>query len=48
MQRIYFPALSVLLYLIALTQSKAADWPQWRYDEGHGAVTPQELPEQMH
>ena len=48
MERIYFPALSVLLYLIALTQSKAADWPQWRYDEGHGAVTPQELPEQMH
>ena len=48
MRGIYFPALSVLFYLVILTQSKAADWPQWRYDEGHGAVTPQELPEQMH
>ena len=26
----------------------AADWPQWRYDAGRGAVTPHALPEQLH
>jgi outer membrane protein assembly factor BamB len=26
----------------------AGDWPQWRYDAGRGAASPEELPEQIH
>jgi len=26
----------------------AGDWPQWRYDAGRGAVTPDALPESLH
>ena len=29
-------------------QLLATDWPQWRYDAGHGAVTPHALPEKLH
>jgi len=24
--------------------SSASDWPQWRYDSGHTAVSPEQLP----
>ena len=41
---------SVLLGVIASSGHLAAagDWPQWRYDAGHGAVTPHALPDQLH
>jgi hypothetical protein len=26
----------------------AADWPQWRYDAGRTAASPQELPAELH
>ncbi len=41
--------ISALLAATALTGKVfAADWPQWRYDAGHGAVTPHALPEVLH
>ena len=40
--------IAALLATIASTgQIVAADWPQWRYDAGHGAVTPHPLPEEL-
>ena len=40
------------IFLAALVGSlhftRAADWPQWRYNSGHGAVTPHALPKQLH
>ena len=41
---------SVLLGVITSSGYLAAagDWPQWRYDAGHGAVTPHALPDQVH
>ncbi|HYW80215.1 MAG TPA: PQQ-binding-like beta-propeller repeat protein, partial [Thermoguttaceae bacterium] len=43
------------LFLTSCLQSEspigtasAGDWPQWRYDAGRGAVTPDALPEQLH
>ncbi|SVB68104.1 uncharacterized protein METZ01_LOCUS220958, partial [marine metagenome] len=42
--------LSVLSSVIASTGClvAAGDWPQWRHDAGHGAVTPHALPKHMH
>jgi outer membrane protein assembly factor BamB len=37
-------ALSGLLSLAAT----AGDWPQWRYDAGRTAATPEELPDELH
>jgi len=28
--------------------AKAADWPMWRYDTGHTAASPHDLPEKLH
>ena len=40
------------IILAALVSSlhftRAADWPQWRYNSGRGAVTPHALPKQLH
>jgi outer membrane protein assembly factor BamB len=41
--------ISALLATTVLTgEVAAADWPQWRYDAGHGAVTPHALPDELH
>ncbi|SVC04652.1 uncharacterized protein METZ01_LOCUS257506, partial [marine metagenome] len=42
-----FPALFTVVYSMCHLAT-AADWPQWRYDAGHGAVTPLALPDQLH
>ena len=34
--------LAILFFLVP-TQLMAGDWPQWRYDAGRGAVTPEQL-----
>ncbi len=42
----------VLVYALAavflLAPVEAADWPQWRFDAGRTAVTPHELPADLH
>ena len=47
MRGIFFPALLVIFSCICHL-TPAADWPQWRYNSGHGAVTPHALPKQLH
>ena len=48
MRSILFPALPVLFHFLMLNPAVAADWPHWRFDAGHGAVTPHALPDEMH
>ena len=36
------------LLLLSTLSAIAADWPQWRYGPGRGAVTPQKLPDSLH
>jgi len=39
----------ILIVLYCSMQSVwAVDWPQWRFNVGHGAVTPHALPKQLH
>ena len=38
----------IVALLVSLQIGWATDWPQWRYDAGHGAATPHALPKQMH
>ena len=42
-------SLTCLASLLCFTASTSAgDWPQWRYDAGRGAATPEELPAELH
>ena len=38
----------IVALLVSLQIGWATDWPQWRYDAGHGAATPHALPKHMH
>ncbi len=38
----------VILGLLLGTDLFGADWPQFRYDAGRTAASPEELPEQLH
>ena len=38
----------IAIVLIYPHFGRGADWPQWRYGAGHGAVTPDALPQQLH
>ena len=41
--------LGILMVLFCSVQlGWADDWPQWRFNAGHGAVTPHALPQKMH
>ena len=37
-----------LLFLASGSLLPAGDWPMWRYDAGHTATSPDDLPEQLH
>ena len=42
-------SLRVVTFLLLIAQSAtASDWPMWRYDAGHTASTPHELPAELH
>ena len=36
------------LFLLLPLALSAADWPQWRFGPGRGAITPHELPAKLH
>ncbi|MBC8872592.1 MAG: PQQ-binding-like beta-propeller repeat protein [Planctomycetes bacterium] len=38
----------VLLVFVTAVNLWAGDWPMWRYDAGHTAVSPDELPDELH
>ncbi|NUQ62281.1 MAG: PQQ-binding-like beta-propeller repeat protein [Pirellulales bacterium] len=40
------PILVLLVSFVAV--ASAGDWPQWRFDAGRGAATPEELPAELH
>jgi len=40
--------LAGLLLCLAPAELEAGDWPQWRYDAGGGAASPDELPAELH
>ncbi len=42
-----FPPFACTL-LLSLVWASAADWPQWRYDAGHTAHSPEQLAEDLH
>ena len=43
-----WPLLTVAILCVALSQLSAADWPQFRYDAGHTAASPEALPDELH
>ncbi len=43
-----WPFLTVVIVGMALSQLSAADWPQFRFDAGHTAASPDSLPTEMH
>ena len=49
-QAIRVVAVTLAAWLAALSASclLAGDWPQWRYDAGRGAASPDELPKDLH
>ncbi len=49
-QAIRVVAVTLAAWLVALSASclLAGDWPQWRYDAGRGAASPDELPQDLH
>ena len=44
----WFGNVMLLLAACHASSAGAGDWPQWRYDVGHGASTPDELPRELH
>ena len=45
------PRASILLalcFVFPASVVQAADWPMWRYDSGHTASSPEELPDDLH
>ena len=44
-RRIVITSLAVMFFAAA---SPGEDWPCWRYDAGHTAATPEELPKKLH
>ena len=43
----WFGNVMLLLAACHVFSAGAGDWPQWRYDVGHGASTPDELPQEL-
>ena len=38
----------LVVVLVSVSVAGGGDWPQWRYDAGGGAASPDELPAQLH
>lgn len=41
-------SIPLLIALIWPAGSLAGDWPMWRYDAGHTAASPDDLPGELH
>ncbi len=48
MKNLICTCLAALVVALSSACSLAGDWPQWRYDAGRGAVSPDDLPERLH